>query len=78
MSVSSSRPRDTRDLWLTNRREADLLLLRDAQAHTASISSMAEPAKPPYNLRRWVWLGIFLGVPLFWGAIALALWRWFT
>jgi hypothetical protein len=64
-----------RDLWLSDQRIEHVL--GNVNAHTASISSMTAPA-PPYNLRRWVWLGIFLGVLLFWGAIGLALWRLFT
>ena len=76
MTISPPHAHPERDHWLTEHRHAHIL--RAAQHHTASISSMAEPAKPAFNLRRWVWLGIFLGVPLFWGAIGLALWRWFT
>ena len=75
MSVSTPHAHPRRELW--SPRYASNALLTAAQAHTASISSMTAPA-PPYNLRRWVWLGIFLGVPLFWGAIGLALWRLFT
>jgi hypothetical protein len=76
MTISPPQAHSKPDPWLSGYRHDRLM--RDAKAYSDSISSMAKPAKPAFNLRRWVWLGIFIGIPTFWAAVAWASRRFFT
>lgn len=69
MTISPPHAHSGCDIWLTEHRCAHLL--RDAHAHSASLcSTPAAAAKPRIDMvRLGTWLGIFIGIPLFWAAV---------